>query len=124
MSAGTMRERVSIVRPTRVQRADGDFNETALVTVATVWASVTPLDGKEIAAAGMQTGSQMYAVTMYRRGDLKTDDQLWWMPQTGVTRKLNIRSIGVPSRRTLTIDVLAEYGTPKLAPALPGEGGG
>jgi SPP1 family predicted phage head-tail adaptor len=102
IAAGRLRERVTIEAFAGV--ADGLGGQTdAWQRVATVWADVLPLAGREAMVAGAMTGIEPYRVELRRRAGLTPQHRLSWRG-----RQLNIRSVfdQAPDRTV----VLAEAG--------------
>lgn len=86
-SAGSLRERVTIQSAT--EAADGyGGNTVTWATLATVWAQVTPVKGREAEDVGRLAGLQTYLVTIRHRTDVGLDDRVVWGSKT-----LNIRSL-------------------------------
>lgn len=69
MNAGTLRHRVTIQRKTVTRDSYG--GETVTWTdVATVWAMVKPIGGREYYGAGQTLAESTYTVTMRYRADV------------------------------------------------------
>ncbi|MFZ3035381.1 MAG: phage head closure protein [Parvibaculum sp.] len=98
---GELRERVTIERATRL--ADGVGGATSSWSeLATVWASVIPLSGREVATGERVEAHQSYTITMRYRDDVTTAMRAIWKGRT-----LNIRSLADPDsrRRRLVLNV-------------------
>ena len=68
MQAGRLRERITIQRPVRVSDGHGGM-VLSWADVATVWAEVVPLNGRELLLAGqMQSAVNMRVRMRYRAG--------------------------------------------------------
>lgn len=82
-----MRERVIIKQVSYAKNAVGDNIET-LTNLATVWARVQPVRGKEMADIGRLAAVQTYLVVIRHRTDVTTLNSLVWD-----SKALNIRSV-------------------------------
>ncbi len=101
---GTLDQRVIIQREART--AD-DYGGAALawVNVATVWASVRPLSGRERADFGEVEAPANYRFTIRRRGDVTAAMRITW---NGAA--YNIRFVSDPGARSLYMALEAERG--------------
>lgn len=107
VAIGVMRERVSVVRESRVQRSDGGWDVTTS-TIATHWARVHPVMARESEQSGRLAGRTTYLITLYRSEDIYTSDTLVWATNGDI--QLNIREVRLPGDRPLLMDIVAESG--------------
>ena len=109
ISIGSMRERVACQQETSVADGGGGYALT-WQTVATVWARVRPLSGREVAARGAMESATTYEVTVRKRADvaLTTGWRLLWG-----SLPLNIRAVRNMDERGefLTLDCEAGVAT-------------
>ena len=104
MTTGELRERVAIKRLSKTRRSDGGYDKT-LTTVATKWAKVTPVSGRESEQAGRLRGATTYHVTIRRFTDITSEDHLVWGSVS-----LNIREIHQAGNRAEYLKIVAESG--------------
>jgi SPP1 family predicted phage head-tail adaptor len=98
LAAGSLRQRVTIRRQQRAADGQGGYT-TSWADVATIWAKVDGLDGRESVIGQTLTGISVYRVTVRYRADILPSDQLRY----GAI-DLNIRSaIDPDGRRERTI---------------------
>ncbi|MBL4802637.1 MAG: phage head closure protein [Emcibacter sp.] len=86
MKIGHMRDRITIMRKT-VATSDTGATETTDTVLATVWANVKPIRGREGQDAGRLATIQTYLVKIYSR-DVTTADFISWGE-----KNMQIRSI-------------------------------
>lgn len=104
---GEMRERIRFVRNSRTARDDGGY-DVADATVATRWASVSPVQANEREAHGRMRGAVTYLIKCDPQAlALTVDDRIVWLTNGNV--ELNIREIRTPGARAMTLDIVAEY---------------
>tara|TARA_R110002072_G_scaffold100778_3_gene222009 strand:- start:1432 stop:1767 length:336 start_codon:yes stop_codon:yes gene_type:complete len=108
MNTGNMRERVTIKKYTPSTSATGAITETE-TTVATVWAEVRAIKGREAQNAGRLATIETYLITIYTR----VIDTGYFLEWGG--KKLNIRSISDRWEKDKTmpgqfLKIEAEYG--------------
>lgn len=88
MNVGEMREKITLKGYSVVKSATGAETRTA-ATIATVWAKITPVRGREAPDAGRNTPLQTYLVKIHNRTDLDTLDYVVWgakdMQITGIS---------------------------------------
>lgn len=101
---GELRERVTIRRTTQAADAYGALVATD-TDVATVWALVRPMTGRERSASQQTEAVAMYLVVMRYRDDLRDDDVLVWRGYT-----FNIRFIKDRGPRAMYLEIEAERG--------------
>ena len=87
MNLGDMREQITLKGYTTVKSGTGAETRTE-TTIATVWAKITPVRGREAQDAGRQTPLQTYLVKIHKRTDLDTLDFVVWG-----TKDMQINSI-------------------------------
>ena len=73
---GTMRERVTIQVPSSSADSAGDMGQPAWTKLATVWADIRPLSGRERLQAAMVQGSATYRVSLWYRDDVTLSARL------------------------------------------------
>ncbi len=101
---GTLDQRVTIQRETRTADTYGGA-ALAWVEVATVWASVRPLSGRERADFGKVEAPANYRFTIRRRADVTDAMRITW---NGAS--YNIRFVSDPGPRSLYMAIEAERG--------------
>jgi SPP1 family predicted phage head-tail adaptor len=89
MSIGTLRKQVSIQSETKTPDNAGGYT-LAWTTLATVWANITPISGKEVFAAGHLEGHATHKVTIRWRSDLVLTPD---MRLSYNSRTFNIRAV-------------------------------
>ncbi|KWT72374.1 hypothetical protein APY04_0168 [Hyphomicrobium sulfonivorans] len=107
---GGRRERISVKRRTRTQRADGGFDVTPTV-IATRWASVRPVQTRadEREQAGRLQGSCTYLIEIDNKVELTADDVIVWDTAGGA--EMNVREVRREGSRPFTMQIVAELGT-------------
>ena len=103
--AGDLRHRVTIRRKTSVKKAGGGF-DTSWNDLATVWAEVIGLDGREAVIGQALQGISTYRVRLRFGADVTDADQLRY----GAI-DLNIRSVSDPDGRREQLLILADTGS-------------
>lgn len=101
---GALDQRITIEQPTNGQDSNGSTTRS-WSALATVWARVLPLSGRERAMLAEVEAPASYRFTIRRRGDLADDMRITW---NGAT--YNIRFIADPGGRDLYISIDAERG--------------
>ena len=104
MDPGRLDQRVTIQVKQSVADGGGGFTET-WSDVATVWAQVLPMSGRERSQAQQVEAASVYRVTIRRRGDLTAAHRLVWKG-----RPMNIRWDGFVSSRRPFMTIDAEMG--------------
>lgn len=104
MDAGKLDQRVTLQSVSSTTDAGGGRVET-WATVATLWASVRPMSGRERLQADQLESPANYRVTIRRRTDLTTDKRILWKG-----KPLNIRFDGFNSAREGYMTFDAEMG--------------
>lgn len=112
MRSGDLNERVEIWRMGERQRDEGGgWIPGEPARLATVWAKVSPISGRERVEARAVQATAMYRVTMRRRTDLTEADWLIWRGET-----MNIRFLprvsGKTPFMTLDCEMGVDDGTP------------
>lgn len=99
LRAADLRHQITIQRPALVDDGNGGY-ETQISTLATPWAEVTGLDGRESVMDHVLRGISVYRVRIWYRDGVDTGDQVLFAGRT-----LNIRSAADPTgtRRELLI---------------------
>jgi SPP1 family predicted phage head-tail adaptor len=104
MNPGTLDQRITIEQETRAADAYGGA-VTAWTTLATTWAAVKPLSGRERADMAAIEAPASYRFTIRRRADVTDAMRLGW---NGAV--YNIRFIADPGARALYMTIDAERG--------------
>lgn len=108
VTRGMMRDRIRVVRKTRVARADGGYDMSD-TTVQERWARIEPVGSSEGQEAGRQHSSVGYTVTVDARGaDVTADDKLLWL--TNSNRVLNVRGVQTVMRRAMLLEIKCDSG--------------
>jgi SPP1 family predicted phage head-tail adaptor len=76
MQAGDLRERVTIKQVTSTSDGAGGYTESGSSALATVWAAVEPLSGRELLAALQAQSEVTVRVRMRYRSDVTAAMQL------------------------------------------------
>ena len=104
MDAGSLDQRVTLQSLGYTTDAGGGRVET-WTTVATVWAHVRPMSGRERLQADQLESPANYKVTIRRRTDVTAAKRILWQGKA-----LNIRFDGFNSPRDLYMTFDAEMG--------------
>lgn len=99
-----MNQRVTIQSASRVVDAGGG-NALTWADVATVWARVMPIIGREQIEAGALQGVTTYRVTIRWRTGITHSVRLLWG-----SKYLNVRSIISPTERSFFIEMVCDDG--------------
>lgn len=102
LNPGTLDQRVIIQEETLTTDAYGGAT-SAWSTLATVWAAVKPLSGRERSDVAAVEAPALYRFTIRRRSDVLDTMRLSWNGQTW-----NIRFIADPGSRSLYMTLDAE----------------
>jgi SPP1 family predicted phage head-tail adaptor len=78
LQAGKLRHRIKIVEPTLAQDSFGGTAIDVARPVATVWASVETLAGREIEAAQALVGIATHKITMRWQRGIRAKQNVWW----------------------------------------------
>lgn len=105
VQAGALRHRVTISRMAETKNERGGLVDTP-TEVATVWAEVKGLDGRESVMERVLQGVSVYQVRIRWRDDLRQSDQLAGSVFGG--RALNIRSAVDPDGRREQLVIIGE----------------
>ena len=105
LRAGDLNQQVTIRRKTRTTLPTGGFS-TVWTDLATVWAKIEGLDGRESIIAQALQGVSHYRITVRYRSDIADSDQLRYG-----TIALNIRSIADPDGRRERQHILCDTGS-------------
>lgn len=99
LRAGDLHHRVAVRRAVRVKEGSGVV--TSWTTIASPWAELRALDGREAVIEQVLQGISVFRVRMWWRDDIQPKDQL--LLADG--RMLNVRSVADPfgTRRELVI---------------------
>ncbi len=106
ISARDLRHSIVVERSTSVQNPKGGYN-TAWAPIASVWAAIKGLDGRESVMAQVLEGISFYRLTIRWCDDLRQSDQI--ILDDG--KRLNIRSIMDPDGRRRWLQILADTGS-------------
>lgn len=104
MQIGRMRERVKIQQEQRVDDGGGGYTGT-WQNVTTVWAEVTPLQGKEQLDQQKLQATTLYRVTIRYQSTLHAGNRLLWR-----NTPLNIRAITNPDQKREFHEIICEEG--------------
>lgn len=99
---GRLRQRVTILRNVEADNGQGGYAST-WEPVATVWAEVVGLTGREVVMERTLQGITTYRIRIPWRADLKQSDQLRYGEHV-----LNIRSIADPDARRTELMIMAD----------------
>lgn len=92
LPAGAFRERVTIEQKSVARSAIGEESAT-WVTLATVWAAVEPLRGREFFAAAQMLDATDYRITIRYRSDVTRDMRVNWGGELmDITSVIDVRS--------------------------------
>jgi SPP1 family predicted phage head-tail adaptor len=105
---GELTERVTILQDTKTTDTQGGRSASA-ATLATVWASVRPLNAREQMQAQAVGSNVAYEVKIRHRGDVTPQMRLSWTPYGGSAKTLQIMGVRQPARDHLLLDC-AEVG--------------
>lgn len=86
MDAGKLRDRVTFRRQTNTKTATGGLART-WADLATVWAEVINLNGREAVIGTVLQGVSTFQITVRYRTDIQASDQIKWNG-----RELNVHS--------------------------------
>lgn len=100
---GELTERVAIVQDTKTPDTQGGRSASP-TTLATVFASVRPLNGREQMQAEAIGSHVAYEVTIRHRGDVTPQMRLTWTPYGGSAKTLQIVAVRQPERDRLLLD--------------------
>lgn len=103
-SAGDLDQRIRIEAKTRVEDEGGGSVE-AWAPVATAWAKVWPVSGRERAEAQQVQAATLMRFKVRRRGDLDTGMRIVWQGKAH-----NIRFVADAGRREAFMTIDAEAG--------------
>jgi len=78
IEAGKLRHRIIIVKPTLAQDTAGGWAEDTENVVATVWASVEALTGRELYAAQQQVSEVTHKITMRYWPGITANMNVWF----------------------------------------------
>lgn len=99
-----LRERVRIERPVET-RDDTGASIQSWQVLATVWADVTPLNGREALMAMQMEDRQSHRVTIRYRTDVTAKMRMIWREET-----LNIRALRNKDKRRRFLEIDVEQG--------------
>jgi SPP1 family predicted phage head-tail adaptor len=86
MQAGDLRDRITIRRRTETKNAGGGL-DIGWEDVATLWAKVTSINGREAVIGGVLQGYSYFEIVIRYRNDILDADQILWND-----RELNINT--------------------------------
>lgn len=78
IGAGDLRERITIRRQTNVKNPATGGLTRGWQTVATVWAKVRSVNGKEAVIAHVLNGVSVFEIIIRYRSDVEASDQVLW----------------------------------------------
>jgi SPP1 family predicted phage head-tail adaptor len=113
IGAGNLRDRITIRRQVNLKNPETGGLERSWETLATVWAEVKAINGREAVIGNTLQGISTFQVTIRWRGDVKASDQLLW-PNGGTARELNVLTaedrFGTHKWTTIIADTQAAQG--------------
>lgn len=77
MNAGDLRDRITIRRPADVPDGKGGYDQS-WSTVATVWAEVKSINGREAVIGSVLQGVSHFQIRIRYREDIQVSDQVLW----------------------------------------------
>jgi SPP1 family predicted phage head-tail adaptor len=104
MRPGKLDQRIAIQRETLTDDGYGGQN-VSLSTLATVWAEIVPLVGREQEYGQQLQASNIVTFNIRYRDDIKLDDRVLWNGE-----QYNIRALPPPSTRKMYRMIEAERG--------------
>lgn len=116
MTAGSLRHRVTIQRRTLLAARDAATGERAEEwdDVATVWACIEPLAGRELWQARQVQSDQSHRVTVrysaLTRGTTTADRLTYADPGAGAARTFNISGVRVPDESREWVEFACQEG--------------
>lgn len=121
LRSADLRHRITIRRATEVKNSRGGY-ATDWSPVATVFAEVTGLDGRESVMDKVLQGISVFRLRIRWRADIKAADQLasvagncFGVDNSGVGREVNIRSIVDPDGRREQLVIIADTASTRAA---------
>ena len=104
MQAGRLRHRVTVQRATERRDSFGQVVKT-WADVATVWARVEALSGREYLEARQMQRGTLTRITMRWRGDVTAGNRVQWIDPAGVAHTYDVESVLADDtgRRSLTL---------------------
>lgn len=111
MRAGRLRHQVALQRPTGTLNEFGDPVGT-WSTIATLWAAVEPLSGREYLAGQTVQSEVSHRITVrYFAGITPRDRIVWTDPSTGLDRTFDIRAVIDRDERHAALEIMCtEHG--------------
>lgn len=103
MQAGDLKDRITIQRRTETKNAGGGL-DISWTPVASVWAKVVSLNGRESVIGNVLQGTSLFDITIRFRADLEAGDQIVWSarqvrdPVTGSYSPLELNIITAEDR--------------------------
>lgn len=108
MTAGVLRNQVTLMRKTRVRDVNGGFQTSWQPVSAPIAANVVGINGKESIVAEALKGVRYYQIKIRYRSDISDADQLRYGTET-----LNVRSACDEDGRRRYTMILADTGSPE-----------
>jgi SPP1 family predicted phage head-tail adaptor len=105
VAAGLLNNRITIRRPVEIDNGKGGY-DTDWLPVATLWAEVRGLDGREVMIAQVLNGISAYRIRIRWRRGIEPNDQLRYDG-----KDLNIRSVSDPDGRRDWLVIIADTGS-------------
>lgn len=106
IGAGELDQRVRIEKPASTPDGRGGTVK-GWAELATVWARVRPISGRERAAAGQIEAAATYRVTIRRRTDVTADCRILWQGMA-----MNIRFVPASGSRAMWTVIDCDAGVP------------
>ncbi|SMH30565.1 phage head closure protein [Azospirillum agricola] len=106
IGAGELDQRIRIERPDNTPNGRGGVVK-GWAEVATVWARVRPVSGRELAASGQIEAAAVYRIAIRRRTDVTAGCRIVWQGKA-----MNVRFTPDTGSRTAFIFIDCEAGVP------------
>jgi SPP1 family predicted phage head-tail adaptor len=110
MDVGELRERITIRRQSNTKNEQTGGLTRSWADVASVWAKVRSIDGREAVIGGVLQGIAHFEITVRYRDDIRSADQILWG-----SRELNIHTAEDRKNTKQWLTVMASTETPQGA---------
>lgn len=106
---GDLRQRVTLMRKTVTPRVGRPGSDTTWAPIATVWAQVVGINGREAVIGQALQGVSYFKIVIRHRGDVGDADQVRYQPAgAAAPLTLNIRSATDPDGGREQLLILAD----------------